>query len=193
MIEIKGKIRKVTYYNSDNGYGVVRVEISPEDAERIEEGLYSNELTVVSTFAKIPFIDEIFEFSGSMVESKYGLQFKAEVVKPSITQSKEGIIAYLSSDLFPGIGEATATRIYDELGNDAIKKIANDPDSLDKIKITKKQKDTLYEVLKQFSTEEKMIVDLLGFGLTLKLANKLISVFKSKTVEIVKEKDNCMV
>lgn len=187
MIEIKGKIKKVTYYNSDNGYGVVRVEISPEDAERIEEGLYSNELTVVSTFAKIPFIDEIFEFSGNMVESKYGLQFKADVVKPSITQSKEGIIAYLSSDLFPGVGEATATRIYDELGNDAIKKIANDPDSLDKIKITKKQKDTLYEVLKQFSTEEKMIVDLLGFGLTLKLANKLISVFKSKTVEIVKE------
>lgn len=187
MIEIKGKIKKVTYYNSDNGYGVVRVEISPEDAEKIEEGLYSNELTVVSTFAKIPFIDEIFEFSGNMVESKYGLQFKADVVKQSITQSKEGIIAYLSSDLFPGIGEATATRIYDELGSDALKKIANDADILDKIKISRKQKETLYGVLKQFSTEEKMIVDLLSFGLTLKLANKLISVFKSKTVEIVKE------
>ena len=127
MIEIKGKIKKVTYYNSDNGYGVVRVEISPEDAEKIEEGLYSNELTVVSTFAKIPFIDEIFEFSGSRVESKYGLQFKADVVKQSITQSKEGIIAYLSSDLFSGIGEATATRIYDELGSDALKKIADQP------------------------------------------------------------------
>jgi len=188
MIDIQGKIKRITYYNHENGYGVVRAEIRPEDAEKIEVALYSNEITIVSNFAKAPFIDEVFDFSGTMVESKYGMQFKAEVVRPSTVQSEAGIVAYLSSDVFGGIGVATARRIYETFGDETIKIISSNRASLDLVpKLTKKQKDTLYETLKKFSEEEKVLVELLSYGLTLKLSNKLLKSYKSKTLTIVKE------
>ncbi|MFU0844847.1 MAG: hypothetical protein ACFWT8_10040 [Lacticaseibacillus casei] len=40
---------------------------------------------------------------------------------------KVGLVDYLSSDKFPGIGPKTATKIIDHLGMDAIDKILDDP------------------------------------------------------------------
>lgn len=187
MVEIKGKIVKITYFNHENGYGVVKVELEPKEVEKLDIGLFSNELTVVSTFTKIPFIDEMFTFAGDIVNSKYGIQLKASIVRHMDEQTEAGIIMYLSSDLFPGIGMASAKKVYDALGDKALKMIGENPNCLDKVNIKEKQKETIIATIQKFENEEKELVELLSYGLTLKLAMKLMNTLEGKALEIVKE------
>ncbi|MBQ7276236.1 MAG: ATP-dependent RecD-like DNA helicase [Bacilli bacterium] len=188
MIEIKGKVVRVTYYNSDNGYGVIRLKVDQDSYKLIEDEVFGNEITVVSSFTKVPFIDEVFTFKGEFVESKYGRQFKGDCSYNEGLQSESGIIAYLSSDEFPGIGEVTAKKIYDELGKNTLELISQDKSCLDRVKgLKQKQKDVIYDSLSHYSYEQKLLATLLGYGLSLKLANVLIKEYKSKAVEVVKE------
>ena len=70
------------------------------------------------------------KFYGSWEVNKYGQEFKAlsfEYVKP---ETKNGLIAFLSSDVFPGIGPRTAERIVTRFGEDSLQVLRDDPDSL---------------------------------------------------------------
>ncbi|WP_457758419.1 hypothetical protein, partial [Bacillus tropicus] len=75
---------------------------------------------------------------------KFGLQFQAEHFKKEIPTTKEGIIHYLSSDLFEGIGKKTAEEIVKKLGDGALNKILTDASVLyDVPKMSKKKADKL--------------------------------------------------
>ena len=58
-MEFKGSVKKITYYNPENGYGVVRVEVEKDVMEEIIESIeddsnfYSNTISVVSTFTTL--------------------------------------------------------------------------------------------------------------------------------------------
>ena len=62
---------------------------------------------------------------------KFGMQFHATHFRKDIPQTKQGVISYLSSELFKGIGKKTAEKIVETLGNNAITKILNQPSLLD--------------------------------------------------------------
>src|SRR5699024_12762370 len=48
---------------------------------------------------------------------KFGMQFAVQAYQTYIPDTKEGLVAYLSSDLFYGVGKKTAERIIDQLGD----------------------------------------------------------------------------
>ena len=192
-MKFQGSVVKITYYNQENGYGVVRVSISIEEMNRIIEEIeddsnfYSNTISVVSIFTTLPLIDQIYEFEGEFEYSKYGLQFRSEKTTKTVKQSEQGIIAYLSSSLFKGIGAKTAEKVYSVLGEDALKKIIEDKTSLDKVDITKKQKDEIYKSLSTYYHDEESLVELLSMGLSLKLAKKIIINYQDRALSVVKE------
>src|SRR5690606_35530266 len=103
--------------------------------------LFTNLLTVTCNFDRIPLVDEEYDFVGEFVTNQYGIQFKAKSYSRRNENTLEGVIAYLSSDLFPGIGKVTATKIFNSLGKDSIKLIEEDRSVLDKVEgLTDKQK-----------------------------------------------------
>ena len=63
-------------------------------------------------------------------DAKYGLQFMMESYEEIIDPGKKGIVAYLSSGLFRGIGKRLAERIYNTFGDDALTILDNDPDRI---------------------------------------------------------------
>lgn len=189
---LQGSVKKITYYNQDNGYGVVKVELDEKSLSLIEDEmddslLYSNIITVVSMFVALPFIDEVYSFEGEFERSKYGLQFRSDKTCKSVSQSENGIVAYLSSDLFKGIGKQTALKIYNALGEDALKKIINDKNSLKGIGLKEKQIDVLYNVLYEHHKEEQDLVELLSYGISLKFATRIIKTLNKKALDTVKE------
>ena len=189
---LKGSVKKITYYNQDNGYGVVKVELDEESIDSLQDQLddfilYSSMITVVSMFVGLPFIDEIYTFEGEFEKSKYGLQFKSDKSYKSVNQSENGIVNYLASDLFKGIGIKTATKIYEKLGEEALKKIVEDKNSLLGMGLKEKQINVIYETLSSHFKEEADLVELLSYGITLKLATKIIKVLNKKAISIVRE------
>ena len=74
-MEFQGSVKKINYYNQENGYGIVRVEVSNETMNRIiqeieDDSFYGNTIVVVSTFTTLPFIDQSYDFSGKFEYSK---------------------------------------------------------------------------------------------------------------------------
>lgn len=189
---IQGSVKKITYYNQENGYGVVKVELDEKSLNLITGEvdnalIYSNTITVVSMFVSLPFIDQIYTFEGDFEKSKYGFQFKSDKTTKAISQSSNGIIAYLSSNLFKGVGKQSALKIYNALGEEALKKIIEDKNVLKGIGIKEKQIDIIYDTLSTYQKEESDMVELLSYGISLKFATKIIKTLKRKALSIVKE------
>ena len=79
---------------------------------------------------------------------KFGMQFHATHFRKDIPQTKQGVISYLSSEIFKGIGKKTAEKIVETLGNNAITKILNQPSLLDSVpKLPSEKAKDLYETL----------------------------------------------
>ena len=75
--------------------------------------------------------DELYRFTGVMKSHpKYGIQFQIETFEKEVPATEQGIVHYLSSDLFTGIGRKTAETIVDKLGVNALKLILEDPKHL---------------------------------------------------------------
>ena len=118
---------------------------------------------------------------------KYGKQFFAERVT-LIESNYEGLISYLSSDRFKGIGKAIATEIVDVLGLDAINKILEDETCLDSIKkLNKAKKTILVETLKSNHLQDKVFVELYSYGLTNRMVYKLFENYGMSITDRIKE------
>lgn len=116
MEEIHGTVTKVTYYNPDTHFGVVRIKLDYRDEKLVKyrDKLFSNLLTVTCSFDRQPIVDEEYEFTGEFVTNQYGLQFKAASYFRREASTPEGIIAFLSSELFPE-SEKWLLRVYMKL------------------------------------------------------------------------------
>ncbi len=118
---------------------------------------------------------------------KYGHQFYASRVT-LVESNYEGLISYLSSDKFKGIGKAIATEIVDALGLDAINKILEDEGSLDSIKkLNKAKKKILIETLKANHKQDQIFVELYSYGLTSRMVYKLFENYGMTILDRIKE------
>ena len=99
---------------------------------------------------------------------------------------KEGIIAFLSGDMFVGVGEKLATLIVEKLGLDAINKILNNKEVLYNIpKISKIKADKIYETLKNNTESHEDIVYLCDLGFNMKDALTIYNKYKTNTIPII--------
>lgn len=189
MDKFLGIINKIVYFNESNGYGIVKIKIDYKNAmhEKYRNILFSNILSVLCTFDRKPFEDEEYEFEGELETSSYGYQLKASSFRRVNENSKEGVVTYLSSELFPGIGKKAAEKVFDSLGNDALKLIVNDRNVLDDVPITSKQKDTIYSNLVIHYNKEKELIELLNFGIGMRISVRIINILGDKSSKIIKE------
>lgn len=162
-----GSIDSYIYKSEDSLYKVAKI-ITHDKKETI----------IVGSFIELEEGLE-YEFVGEYKEhTKYGKQFNVESYTRSNSFSKEGLIAYLSSDKFFGIGQKLAKLIVTELGTDCIKKIMDDPTVLDSIQqINDSKKKVIVETLKENYATEQVIIKLYSFGLTNKMVYRLFEVY----------------
>lgn len=65
---------------------------------------------------------------------KYGLQFKVKSFEEYIGNTKNAIIAYLSSGAIKGIGKGLAEKIYDKFGEESVSILKSEPKRLSEVK-----------------------------------------------------------
>ncbi len=188
MDSLKGSIKRINYYNNENGYGAIIVELDYQNATNKinKKTIVGNTITVVGYFDRMPQESEEYEFEGEFVHNKnYGLQFKFSRFTRKIATSNEGIITYLSSDMFPGIGPKVAKTILEKLGSNCIQKIKEDKGVLDDLNLTKKQKEALrYGIISDEKNQENMLF-FLDNGITLDMTHKIIALFGEDAKAIV--------
>ncbi len=174
---IYGSIDSYVYKSDDSLYKVAKIITKDK-----------KEVIIVGSFIELEEGLE-YEFVGSFVEhSKYGKQFKIESYTRTNSFSKEGLISYLSSDKFFGIGPRMAKYIVDELGTDCITKIIENPDVLDQIKqMSEPKKKVIVETLKVNYAQEQVVIKLYSFGLTNKMVYRLYDIYGTEAAVRIEE------
>lgn len=106
---IQGAVAAVVYQNYDNGYSVLRLAVG--NAQTV---------TVVGTIP-LPVVGERLMVTGKWSShSSYGRQFEAEFLERLLPQTRQEIMAYLSSRAIKGIGPVMAARIVEHFGEETL-------------------------------------------------------------------------
>ena len=180
---VSGYISNYIYESQDSLYKVC--ELVQED---------DTTLIIVGSF---PHLEDglSYEFVGKMKKHpKYGEQFFVESYSKSNSFSKEGLIHYLSSDKFYGIGPKLASNIVEELGLDCIDKILEDKEVLKKVYgMTKPKIEVLYQTLKDNYATEQVFIRLFGFGLTAKMVERLYNTYSVSAANKIEENPYCLI
>lgn len=179
---IKGTYRK-SIFQSPQGYVIGIFKVRETDDESLKD--YINKtITFTGYFHELTEEDHYIFYGEGVDHPKYGFQFQVsgyEKVKP---EDKDGVIAFLSSDLFPGIGEKQATLIVETLGEKALDKILEDASCLSLVpKLSSKKAKKVYDTLVKYEESHKTIVYLTELGFSMKDALHIYNTYKSFTIE----------
>lgn len=179
---IKGNYRK-SIFSSPKGYVIGLFKVKDTNDERLVD--YINKMITFTGYFHELNEDDNYIFYGEGIEHpKYGFQFQVSEYEKIKPEDKDGVIEFLASDLFPGIGEKQATLIVDVLGEKALDKILEDASCLSLVpKLSSKKAKKIYDILVKYEESHKTIVYLTELGFSMKDALNIYNVYKAYTIE----------
>lgn len=180
---IKGRLLHDIFHNPENLYSVTKIRIM-EATEQVNE----KEMTIVGNYP--PLMEgEVYTFWGTLKDHpRFGLQYQIEHFRKEMPQGKEGVVHYLSSDLFPGVGKATASRIVDTLGDQAIHLILENPECLKEVpKLNDSLRQIIYDRLLEYQGLEQIMVKLGEYGIGLALSVQIYQTYEARAMEILQD------
>lgn len=180
---ILGVVQAVFYENTSNYYKVMAVEIKETNLDYDED-----EITITGNFGDIQ-SETLYRFEGKLTtHPKYGKQFQAEKYAKEMPSSKQGLIQYLSSAQFPGIGKRTAEVIIDSLGENALEEINRDESVLNQVPhLNDKKRKVIIEGVRENYGMEQVILKLHEYGFGNQVAFNIYQSYKMDTLEIIHE------
>ena len=100
QLYIVGTLKAIFFQNPSNFYKVMLIKIKDTNSDYLEQ-----EIVVTGSFGDVQ-EEEDYRFFGHFVDHpRYGKQFLVESYEQATPTSANGLISYLSSDKFPGIGK----------------------------------------------------------------------------------------
>jgi exodeoxyribonuclease V alpha subunit len=103
---LSGLVERVTYFNEENGFAVLRVKVKGQ----------RDLVTVVGSLPSVSAGEWLTAEGRWHRDRDHGLQFKADSINASPPTTKEGIEKYLGSGMVKGIGPTYAKKLVDKFG-----------------------------------------------------------------------------
>ena len=119
---IKGNYRKSIYKNDQTGYIIGLFKVIDTNDENLEHYI-DKTITFTGYFHELNENDTYLLYGKKIEHEKYGEQFQVDSYERCKPEEKNAIIEFLTSGLFPGIGEKKAKAIVDTLGADTLKQL----------------------------------------------------------------------
>ena len=175
---ISGRPIVSIFHNPQNLFSIIKLKIKSTNTT------YTDKEIIVTGYFPQLVLEEAYKFTGVIKNHpKYGIQFQVETFQKEVPATETGIVHYLSSDMFPGIGRKTAELIVKKLGENAINRILDDPASLDIIpKLGEDKKQTIRATLEQNLGLEKVMIQLNEWGFGPQVAMKIYQAYREETI-----------
>jgi exodeoxyribonuclease V alpha subunit len=177
MDRIVGEVRRIVFRNEDNGYQIIKVNIDPV-----------TEITITLNHLKI-YEGITMEFKGEWIDNtKYGKQFKCAEAWEVPPSTKEGLISFLSSSFFDGIGPVKARRIVNHFKDETYNIINDDVERLLEVRGVS---ENLMQKIRRSWAKNKEIKDIMiflqGFNIPATLAVKIYEEYQSNCVQQIQQ------
>ena len=181
---IKGNFKRYIF-KSDAGYVIGLFKVRETNTDDLEEFI-NHTITFTGYFYELN-EEDTYIFNGKLVEhEKYGLQFQVESYERVLPEEKDSIVEFLSSGLFKGIGEKTASKIVSYLGKDTLNIILENPNDLLLIPgLNKKHIDILHKTLVEYQNSYQTIVSLNDLGFSTRDSLLIYNKYKQSTNTIL--------
>lgn len=184
---VQGIVKAIIFFSPENSYNILKLKITDSN-EDLNIFMYDDYITVTGYFPQPQRGEEIKFFGDFKENSKYGMQYVVRNYEKLSDTSIPGLIEYLASDLFKGVGLKTATNIVNTLGKDTIKLILDDKNCLNKVpKMSDKLKDTIYDGIVENKASENTLIKLYGYGITPKTAMKIYRFYQNETSAVIEK------
>ncbi|GAB2025018.1 ATP-dependent RecD-like DNA helicase [Lactovum odontotermitis] len=181
-IYFSGKVGAIFFSNPSNLYKVLLLEIDDSN----DEGYEDSEIVVTGTIGDIVEGDR-YVFHGHLTSHpKYGEQLAVETYEKAAPATGDGLIKYLSSSKFPGIGKETAKKIVKLYPKNTVDAILDSPEKLDKI-LPQSKKNAFLQHLSENHGMETVLSRLYSLGLTGRVAAQIFNQYKEKSLDMLKE------
>ena len=181
---IKGNFRR-SIFKSDNGYVVGLFKIR-ETNDKVLEELVNTTVTFTGYFHDLNEDDTYILYGEVVNHPRYGMQFQSSSYERLKPTGKDAVATFLSSDLFPGVGEKLAKSIADVLGDNAIDRILEDESCLYMVpKLTESKIKKIVNILKKYEESHKVIAILIDLGFSMREALMIYNEYKSNTQKII--------
>ena len=173
---ISCEVERVTYFDNESNYAVLRTKVKNE------------QVTVIGTFP-YPSPGEILTLKGEWTtHPKFGRQFKALHYESRMPATVQAIKKYLGSGLIKGIGPSMAGRIVDVFGEETLDIIENDIDRLTEVNgIGKGRTDKIRIAWDAQKAIRKVMIFLQGHDVSSTYAIKIYKEYGDRSIEVVSD------
>lgn len=180
---IVGEILATFFENPKNFYKVILVRVLDTNAS-----LEADEIVLTGIFGSLH--EEMpYRFIGTIVtHPKYGQQFSVTSYQQNQPTGFNGLVAYFSSDRFPGIGKKTAEKMIELLGEEAIERIIHDETTLEQVPgLSQQKRDHIRQIILENQGTERLLFELTNLGITATIAQKMLAIYKEKALTVLQE------
>ncbi len=173
--QLSGTVEAVTFENPANGFAVLTLALADGElmcaVGPLAGSVPGEELTLAGRYVEHP---------------SYGVQFEAVACAFRLPEEEGAVLKYLSSGVLPGVGPATARRIVERFGAQALEVLATSPEQLADIRglSPEKARQAGRRFLELFGMREAM-AGLSGLGLSASEAIALYRLYEDTTLERV--------
>ena len=177
METIEGQIERVTFFNEQNGFAVLRVHVR-------------GQRDLVTVLGSLPAVNggEWLLARGDWVrDPEHGLQFRAESLAAQAPTSREGIEKYLGSGLIKGIGPVLAKKLVTKFGEkvfDIIDGHSARLEEVDKVGPERRRR------IKAAWSEQKVVREIMVFlhahGASSSRAVRIYKTYGEQAIEVVR-------
>jgi exodeoxyribonuclease V alpha subunit len=191
MDSLSGSVERITFYNAENGYTVLRLR--PE-SQRDLRGMHAHGpirdglVTVVGSLPELS-PGEHLRLQGQWDNHpKHGSQFKAEICEQTLPATVAGIQSYLGSGMIKGIGPKLAERIVDHFKEHTFDVVEQQPQRL--LEVPGIGMDRLHKIAAAWQEQKQVkeiMVFLHGHGVSTNLAVKIYKTYGDEALETVQK------
>lgn len=183
MENLTGSVERITFYNPENGYSVLRLRPEGGKYPGIDrEGL----ATIVGNLPEIS-AGEFLRLTGNWVNHpRHGMQFQVETCQQVLPATTAGIRRYLGSGLVRGVGKRLAERIVAHFGAKTLQVIEEQPEKLLEVPdIGAKRAALITKAWEEQKQVKEIMLFLHSYGISTNLAVKIYKQYGDQAMSVV--------
>ena len=176
--EIAGLVERVTFFNAESGFAVLRVKVR-------------GQRDLVTVLGSVPSVSagEWLTAKGWWVRDKeHGLQFKAQVLKATPPTTSEGVERYLGGGFVKGVGPVLAKKLVEHFGATVLEVIGNNPAGLEAVDgIGPKRRERIANAWQDGMQIREIMVFLHSHGVSTGRAVRIYKTYGNLAIQTVRE------
>jgi exodeoxyribonuclease V alpha subunit len=175
---ILGSVERVTYHNEQNGYTVLRLQISGR----------GEAVTVVGNFSAVSPGESLRVTGCWTTHLQYGAQFKMTDYAVARPATIAGIQKYLGSGLIKGVGPITARRIVEHFKENTLEVIESDISRLGEVKgVSRKRVEMIQRAWEEQRAIKEVMLFLQSHAVSTSFAVKIFKQYGAESIAVVEK------